>query len=825
MKDHLSPSTKGESIAMLDPVCGMDVIPVDGTPSYDLDDTRYYFCHPGCKEKFKNAPGKYLAPQPNVVAVAKPGTEWTCPMHPEVLSTKPGPCPKCGMALEAKDISSLDPNAVDPELVDMQRRFVVSAIFTVVLFALSMPDMIPAVHAPFDEKTSAWIQMVLSIPVLFYGGAPFFQRAWDSILNRSPNMFTLIGMGIGISFVYSSVVTIFPQILHGALAHSQLMAHGNPMAHGESMVYFESGATITTLVLLGQVLELRAREQTGNAIRKLLSLAPKTARVVQVDGSELDVPIDSIRVGDSVRVRPGEKIPVDGIVSEGATTVDESMLSGEPLPLDKTAGDTVTTGTINLTGSCIIIAREIGANTVLARIIQAVNEGQRSRLPMQKDVDKVAEFFVPTVILIAIATFAYWSLVAQSLTNAVMNSIAVLIVACPCALGLAAPMAVIAAVGRGASSGLLIRNAEVLQRLAKVDTLIVDKTGTVTEGKPTLLETIAIEGSESEALRIAASLEQGSEHPLAHAILSASQKQGQQLSQSTDFQALTGFGVTGKIEGVNYFLGKSGADSSSSSSNSSDNNDNDSHSHSHRHNDSGEPSVNDAAGTELISNDAAKKRIAAASAQGATLMYLKADNKLIAVLAAGDKIKASAQKSTSELKARGLKTIMLSGDQKQAVDFIAAQAGIDEAKSGLKPIDKANYIKSLQANKHIVAMAGDGINDAPALSAADVGIAMDAGSDIALEAAGIVLVNGDLRGLLRAVTLSHLLLTNIRQNLFLAFVYNALAIPLAAGVLYPSLGILLNPMIASAAMSLSSVSVIANSLRLQTSKLSGTDAD
>ncbi|RTL42549.1 MAG: heavy metal translocating P-type ATPase [Candidatus Melainabacteria bacterium] len=825
MKDHLSPSTKGESIAMLDPVCGMDVIPVDGTPSYDLDGTRYYFCHPGCKEKFKNDPGKYLAPQPDVVAVAKPGTEWTCPMHPEVLSTKPGPCPKCGMALEAKDISSLDPNAVDPELVDMQRRFVVSAIFTVVLFALSMPDMIPAVHSPFDEKTSAWIQMVLSIPVLFYGGAPFFQRAWDSILNRSPNMFTLIGMGIGISFVYSSVVTIFPDVLNSALAHGQLMAHGNPMAHGESMVYFESGATITTLVLLGQVLELRAREQTGNAIRKLLSLAPKTARVVQPDGSEVDVTIDSIRVGDSVRVRPGEKIPVDGIVSEGATTVDESMLSGEPLPLDKTAGDTVTTGTINLTGSCIIIAREIGANTVLARIIQAVNQGQRSRLPMQKDVDKVAEYFVPTVILIAIATFAYWSLVAQSLTNAVMNSIAVLIVACPCALGLAAPMAVIAAVGRGASSGLLIRNAEVLQRLAKVDTLIVDKTGTVTEGKPTLLETIAIEGTESEALRIAASLEQGSEHPLAHAILNASQKQGQQLSQSTDFQALTGFGVTGKIDGVNYFLGKSGADSSSSSSssnsNSSDNNDYDSH----RHNDSGEPSANDAAGTELISNDAAKKRIAAASAQGATLMYLKADNKLIAVLAAGDKIKASAKKSTNELKARGLKTIMLSGDQKQAVDFIAAQAGIDEAKSGLKPIDKANYIKSLQANKHIVAMAGDGINDAPALSAADVGIAMDAGSDIALEAAGIVLVNGDLRGLLRAVTLSHLLLTNIRQNLFLAFVYNALAIPLAAGVLYPSLGILLNPMIASAAMSLSSVSVIANSLRLQTSKLGGTDAD
>lgn len=790
---------------MLDPVCGMDVVPVDSTPTYELDGTRYYFCHPGCKEKFKNDPGKYLTPQPDVVAEAKPGTEWTCPMHPEVSSTKPGPCPKCGMALEAKDISSLDPNADDPELADMQRRFVVSAIFTVVLFALSMPDMIASVPSPLDQKTSSWLQMLLSIPVLFYGGAPFFQRAWGSIVNRSPNMFTLIGMGIGISFVYSSVVTIFPQVLQSSLGH------------GHSMVYFESGATITTLVLLGQVLELRAREQTGNAIRKLLSLAPKTARVIQPDGSEADAPIESIRVGDSVRVRPGEKIPVDGIVSEGATTVDESMLSGEPLPLDKAAGDAVTTGTINLTGSCIIIAREIGANTVLARIIQAVNEGQRSRLPMQKDVDKVAEYFVPAVIIIAIATFAYWSLVAQSLTNAVMNSIAVLIVACPCALGLAAPMAVVAAVGRGASSGLLIRNAEVLQRLAKVDTLIVDKTGTVTEGKPTLLETIAIEGSASEALRIAASLEQGSEHPLAQAILRASKQQGQRLSRPKDFQALTGFGVTGNVDGVNYFLGKDETDESSNIESAVD--------VATERSSNIERAIEADTSNEPVSEATSRNRIAAALAQGATLMYLKADKKLIAVLVAGDRIKASAKKSTTELKARGIKTIMLSGDQKQAVHFIAAQAGIDEAKSGLKPIDKANYVKLLQANKHIVAMAGDGINDAPALSAADVGIAMDAGSDVALEAAGIVLVKGDLRGLLRAVTLSHLLLTNIRQNLFLAFVYNALAIPLAAGVFYPSLGILLNPMIASAAMSLSSVSVIANSLRLQTSKLGGTEAD
>ncbi|MBI2809958.1 MAG: copper-translocating P-type ATPase [Candidatus Melainabacteria bacterium] len=693
-------------------------------------------------------------------------------MHPEVSSLKPGACPKCGMALEPKDIGAVDINAPDKELLDMQRRFLISAIFTLILFGLSMPDMIPAVHLPFDQQTSAWIEMVLSIPVLLYGGFPFFQRAWDSILNRSPNMFTLIGMGIGISFLYSCVVTVFPHVMQSA------------SMSGHSMVYFESGATITTLVLLGQVLELRAREQTGNAIRKLLSLAPKTARVVQADGTEKDLPIDDIKVGDSVRVRPGEKIPVDGVVSEGTSTVDESMLTGEPLPLDKHVGDTMTTGTINLSGSCIITAREIGSNTVLARIIQSVNEGQRSRLPLQKDVDKVAEYFVPAVIAIAIATFLYWFFAAHSLTNAMMNSIAVLIVACPCALGLAAPMSVIAAVGRGASSGLLVRNAEVLQRLAKVDTLIVDKTGTITEGKPTLLDTIAIEGSKTDVLRIAASLEQGSEHPLAFAILRQSQNEGLQLSTPIGFRALTGFGVTGAIDGVNYFLGRATTD-------------------------------------EVIEDKAAEAQALKLSSQGATLMYLKANEKLVGILAAGDKIKSSAKQAVQELKARGIKTIILSGDQKQAVEFIALQAGIDESKSGLNPTEKASFIKSLQAEKHIVAMAGDGINDAPALSAADVGIAMDTGSDIALEASGIVLVHGDLRGVERAITLSHLLLANIRQNLFLAFIYNGLAIPLAAGVLYPSFGLLLNPMIASAAMSLSSVSVIANSLRLQSSKLSG----
>ncbi len=734
-----------------------------------LNGTKYYFCNPDCRQKFSNNPAQYLAPEPDVVPIIKPGSEWTCPMHPEVLSLKPGACPKCGMALEPKDIRLVDSEAPDEELVDMKRRFGVSVFFTLLIFLLSMPDMIPMVHLPIGAESVAWIEMALSTPVLLYGGYPFFVRAWDSIINRSPNMFTLIGMGIGISFAYSSVVTIFPNLIPTSKASEH------------SMVYFESGAAITTLVLLGQVLELKARAQTGNAIKKLLSLAPKSARVLQPDGTEIDLPLDAIAVGNLIRVRPGEKIPVDGVVTEGFSSVDESMLTGEPLPIDKAVGDTVTAGTMNLTGSFVSVAKEVGANTVLARIVKAVNDGQRSRLPMQKEVDKVAEYFVPTVIAIAILTFVYWFLFVHTLTNAVMNSIAVLIVACPCALGLAAPMSVIAAIGRGASDGLLVRNAEVLQRLASVDILVIDKTGTVTEGKPTLLETIPISGTEEEILTLAASLEQGSEHPLAFAILKASAAKNLRLSKPENFRSHTGFGVTGKLNGKLVTLSR---------------------------------------GTlSEIENPTAAKSAMVLSSQGATLMYLKADEKLIGILAAGDKMKSSANKAAQSLKTRGIKVIMLSGDQKEAVAFIASQAGIDEFRYGLQPTEKADFIKSLQLQHHVVAMAGDGINDAPALSQADVGIAMDTGSDIALEAAGIVLVHGDLRGVEKAITLSHQLLANIKQNLFLAFVYNSLAIPLAAGVLYPSLGILLNPLIASAAMSLSSVSVIANSLRLQSSKL------
>jgi heavy metal translocating P-type ATPase len=769
MKDPSSTSTANETTSMHDPVCGMDVVPAADTPSLELNGANYYFCHPGCRDKFFSNPQKYLTPQPDVVLDVKAGSEWTCPMHAEIVSLKPGPCPKCGMALEPKDISLVDAEQPDHELLDMKRRFAVSVFFTVILFVLSMPDMVPSIRWPFSAATIAWIEMIVAAPVLIFGGYPFFQRARQSIINRSPNMFTLIGMGIGISFIYSSLVTIFPNLLQGSAMD------------GHSMVYFESGATITTLVLLGQILELKARELTGNAIKKLLSLAPKSARVVQSDGTELDVPIEEIKVNDLIRVRPGEKIPVDGIVTEGFSSVDESMLTGEPLPLDKAVGDSITAGTINLTGSFISLAKEVGANTVLARIVKVVNEGQRSRLPIQKDVDRVAEYFVPTVITIAVLTFIYWLFIAHSLSNAVMNSIAVLIVACPCALGLAAPMSVIAAIGRGAADGLLVRNAEVLQRLALVDTLVIDKTGTVTEGKPTLLEIIAIDGTEQELLKNAASLEQNSEHPLAYAILKAAKNQNIQLSEAKNFRSLTGFGIIADIEGTTYALGRGT--------------------------------------TSEINDPAACEKAKTLQSQGATLMYLKANEKIIAVFAAGDKIKPFANSAVQRLKARGIKVIMLSGDQEFAVNFIATQAGIEDYKFGLQPHEKAEFIKSLQAQKHVVAMAGDGINDAPALSTADVGIAMNAGSDIALEAAGIVLVHGDLRGVDKAINLSHLLLNNIKQNLFLAFVYNTLAIPLAAGLFYPSLGLLLNPMIASAAMSLSSVSVIANSLRLQSSRL------
>lgn len=818
MKDTPSTSIKDETGSAIDPICGMSVTISESALTAEHDGKNYYFCHPNCRTKFLSSPEKYLAPQPNMVASdytrSAAGehahvTEWTCPMHPEFVSPIQTPCPKCGMALEPKDFDFNAIDKPDEEMLDMQRRFRVSLVFTALLLGLSMPEMIPSVHLPWSNTTVAWAELVLSLPVLIYCAAPFFERAWQSLQNRSPNMFTLIGMGIGISFLYSCAVTVFPDLAHVSASASPTGETSGSVDHMKgSMVYFESGATITTLVLLGQILELKARAHTGGAIKKLLSLAPKFARVIQLDGNEVDKPIEEIQTGDLVRVRPGEKIAVDGKVLEGTSTVDESMLTGEPMPVDITPGAQVTAGTINQSGSFVVEAKHVGTETVLAQIVKAVNEGQRSQLPIQKDVDKVSAFFVPTVVLIAVLTFSYWYFVAHSIGLAVMNSIAVLIIACPCALGLAAPMAVIAVVGKCASEGLLVRNAEVLQRLASVNTLVIDKTGTVTEGKPTLLAVMPVGKTREQVLGIAATLEQRSEHPLAHAIMQEASKSSLPMQLAVKFKALTGFGVTAEISGKRYALGRGKiseleqfdlkfAQLAPIQSTSEEKN-----------------SVN----SRSDERERLLNQTKALSEQGATIMFLTEDDCLIGIFAAGDKVKASAKRSIAELSARNLNITMLSGDQQESVAHIAKEVGITNFKAELMPSDKSEVVKSLQQQHKIVAMAGDGINDAPALSQADVGIAMDTGSDIALESAGIVLVHGDLRGVSKAIQLSRALLQNIRENLFLAFAYNTLAIPIAAGVLTP-FGIEMNPMIASAAMSLSSVSVILNSLRLQSIQL------
>lgn len=773
MEETQSTSTTDESngATAIDPVCGMSVQVGANTPFYELHGQKYFFCHVNCREKFKQNPTGFLSAQPEDKTPIPPGTQWTCPMHPEVLSSKPGACPKCGMALERKDVRLTDPEQPNEELIDMKRRFVVSLLVTSVIVLLSMADMFPLPLSGQAIHALAWVQMVLSVPVLFWGGMPFFIRAWESIKSINPNMFTLIGMGISVAFFYSLIATVFPNSL-------ELTSPGN-----HPTLYFESAAVITTLVLLGQVLELRARERTGDAIKKLISLAPKTARRVETDGSERDIPIEEIHISDLLRVRPGEKIPVDGVVTEGNGTVDESMITGESIPAEKKRGDPVTGGTLNSAGSFIMVAKKIGDDTLLAQIVKAVNEGQRSRIPLQNQVDQVARYFVPAVIVFSILTFLGWIILSptHSLSIALMNAIAVLIVACPCALGLAAPMSVMAATGRGAASGLLIRNAEVLQRLASVDTLVIDKTGTITVGKPVLNAIISLGRAEEDLLTLAAALEKGSEHPLASALLRAAEQRKVEIPNVDKFSAITGFGVSGIINGDEVTLSKGSV--------------------------------------AEIEDSNVRERAEKLELEGNTLMYLKQNSKLIGIFSAGDEIKQTSKEAAQSLKSQGIKIIILSGDQPGAVEFVSKQVGIDQYESGLLPAQKAEFVKALQAKGHVVAMAGDGINDAPALSQADVGIAMGNGSDIALEAAGIVLVHGDLRGVDRAIKLSHALMVNIKENLFLAFVYNTLAIPIAAGLLFPMFGLLLNPMIASAAMSLSSVSVIMNALRLQRIKL------
>ncbi len=712
-------------------------------------------------------------------SVEAPATrsQYTCPMHPEVCSDEPGSCPICGMALEAVIVTAEEES--NPELDDMWRRFVISCVFTVPVFGLAMSEMIPG--RPLQQVLSAtwlvWIQLALSTPVVLWGGLPFFQRAWASFVNRSPNMFTLIGIGTGVAYVYSVVAAVAPELFPGSFRNED----------GTVAVYFEAAAVIVTLVLLGQVLELRARSRTSSSIKALLGLAPHTARLIGDGGEEHDVPLESVEVGNRLRIRPGEKVPVDGAVLEGSSTVDESMVSGEPISVSKAVGDPLTAGTVNGNGALIMVARKVGRDTLLARIVQMVSEAQRSRAPIQRLADVVAGYFVPAVVLAAVVTFVVWASVGPQprLAYALLNAVAVLIIACPCALGLATPMSIMVGMGRGATEGVLIRNAEILETLEKVDVLVVDKTGTLTEGTPRLVSVPVVAGtSESDLLTLAASLEGASEHPLASAIVAAAQERGLSAPPTVDFAAITGQGVTGSVGGRDVAIGNE--------------------------------KLLDALGVDagtLAATAADLRR------EGQTVMHVVVDGQVAGLLGVTDPIKDTTPEALAALRAEGLSIFMVTGDSRATADAVAGKLGIEEVEAEVLPERKSEVVQRLQQDGHVVAMAGDGINDAPALATADVGIAMGTGTDVAIESADVTLVKGDLRGVIRALRLSRATMKNIRQNLFFAFVYNSLGVPLAAGILYPALGLLLSPMIAAAAMTLSSVSVITNALRLHSSSL------
>lgn len=849
-------------IKMIDPVCGMTVDPAKAKGTVEHNGQTYYFCSPFCAQKFKADPEGVLKAGPRGMSHASPGivqlgamkpasnvvqigalkpsvkderwyvcpmcpevreksqvacpscgmalepeftltpstrSEYVCPMHPEIVRTEPGSCPICGMALEPRTITAQEEE--NPELRDMTRRLWFSVALTVPLMALAMLHMAGPLAHVLSGRLAVWVQFGLATPVVLWAGWPFFQRAWTSVKNRSANMFTLIGIGVGVAYAYSAFAAIWPRALPASF-----------LEHGAPQVYFEAAAAITTLVLLGQVLELRARSRTSSAIRALLDLSPKMARIVRPDGGEQDVPLETVKLGDRLRVRPGEKVPVDGLVEDGASSVDESMITGESIPVEKQNGSRVIGATVNGTGTLIMRAERVGTETLLAQIVKLVSEAQRSRAPIQRIADRVSAFFVPAVIAAAVITFIVWALVGPQprLAYALVNAVAVLIIACPCALGLATPMAVMVGTGRGARAGVLIRNAEALEILRKVNTLVVDKTGTLTEGKPKLVSVVTsmaggMEGigvprreaprndksktdasnlGQDELLRFAASLERGSEHPLADAIVKGAQEREIRLAPVSDFRSLTGRGVVGRVDDHDVAIG------------------------------------NEELLLQLgVTSEGLRARADELRRGGQTVMFVAIDGKAAGLLGVADPIKASTPQAIRGLQAEGIHIVMLTGDSRATAEAVAHKLGLDEFEAEVLPERKSEIVRRLQSEGRVVAMAGDGVNDAPALAQADVGIAMGTGTDIAMESGGITLLKGDLTGIVRARRLSEATMRNIRQNLFFAFVYNSLGVPLAAGVLYPFFGILLSPIIAAAAMSFSSVSVITNSLRLRNVKL------
>jgi Cu+-exporting ATPase len=833
------------STTVKDPVCGMNVEPSTAKHKLDHAGNTYYFCCGSCLEKFRADSQKYLAPRPaaaglqtvNIAAAAKatalkdvlaapanaipPSSasavrtsaatgayicpmcpevrgakpeacprcgmalepemptsatrvEYTCPMHPEIVRSGPGNCPICGMALEPRTVTAQEED--NPELRDMTRRFWISVALTVPLLVIAMGHMLPGMQGLLPAGWQPWIELILATPVVLWGGSPFFQRGWTSIVNRSTNMFTLIAMGTGVAYLYSLVATVFPQIFPASFREMG----------GTPVLYFEAAAAITALVLLGQVLELRARSRTGAAIRALLDLSPRMARVVR-DGREQDIPLEQVIPGDRLRVRPGEKIPVDGAVLEGTSGVDESMITGESIPVSKGPGSRVIGATVNGTGSMVMRAERVGGETLLAQIVRMVSRAQRSRAPIQRLADRVAGWFVPAVIAIAILTFVTWSFFGTEprLAHALVNAVAVLIIACPCALGLATPIAIMVGTGRGAQAGVLIKNAEALELMEKVDTLVIDKTGTLTDGKPRVASVITAAGrDENELLRLMASLEQGSEHPLGAAVVEAARSRGLVLGNESEFQSHTGRGVSGRVDHRKILIGNQRL-----------------------------LEENGIVAAALVQKAEELRR------GGQTVILVAVDGQAAGLIGIADSIKASAAQALSQLKREGLRVVMLTGDSRATAEAVARTLGIDEFEAEVLPGKKSEVVQRLQKAGRTVAMAGDGINDAPALAQADVGIAMGTGTDVAMESGGITLVKGDLAGIVRARKLSQATMRNIRQNLFLAFVYNSLGVPVAAGVLYPVFGLLLSPILAAAAMSLSSVSVIANSLRLRKVKL------